>query len=854
MKIKNLKFYVLLFLAVAFGMTACQDDFSEEDFLNALATQGETRAAADHQRRLDEIRLQAQLAASSDSALAILNRMLEEELIMLERELDSLDRERQLEQLRDAGLLLSWSVEIQENRKPLDSVTVTLTTSEAPGARQIVLITGTDGTITAQDIPVGRNLITLTKTGYFEANVAVEFAMANIQNIGSFDNPNYIIWRRHESTILPVFSNTSAETATINAEGWIETDLTNNTPEQIPDGTFFRVNMGPGLQQADLVYPDGGFGGDDDLLLETQRILTYSVAGGENVGVGTFSGGTASIVVPALSEGIEMELIYENISGTTTQAVMFDLVTGEPITPAYQDVPRVFGPDHCNNVADYQWVPGAMVTFDAAPSQGSGFAVDGFTARGRSLGSWTYDDADTGDPITGATNPFDQDEVRYRFQNFGSGMSAAPTATVSDPASGTTASMTAHMGGDGFGVNITNGGADYDNGETLTFDVYVVIGSDTFYIATFFYDVPDDGALPTGSIDFEDEGIDVFDGSDVGTLGVTHTANGFTNDASGLNEQWYSLQHSNGRVTSFFVEVSGGTPSTDAVASVTRSLWIDALSMNSGGSGYVSAFTITFGGAGTNPVLLVERFATDYSFTLNNDNTSPYMVLPDVGIFMEQFNGTIGEASNVSYQVLNGGVQTVDINNVLTIDGNGDIQFFDDAFTYWISTRSVDVPTAVVDDPESKTAMGYPIIGSDGTIEGFADNTPSAFPQTIAVAPQNPADWRGEGYTSQFGAQFDVTIAGASGSGADVLLTGFTKQANGEFVWDGNYTMTSGGSDFLQNLNYPFDNSATFSNGWRFFDGIGCDLPGSVEVFPGNTYEITVYYGSGSPPQIDTGT
>jgi hypothetical protein len=151
----------------------------------------------------------------------------------------------------------------------------------------------------------------------------------------------------------------------------------------------------------------------------------------------------------------------------------------------------------------------------------------------------------------------------------------------------------------------------------------------------------------------------------------------------------------------------------------------------------------------------------------------------------------------------------------------------------------------------TRKAVAFPWVNTEGQIDN------------MATGNSGPT-WYGEGYTSVFGITISPTISGAPGSGATISLLGFTTNAQtGEVTWGGSYKITNPGSGYLQSLNFPFE---------TFLDGLGnilhevtrddvadplwlmagrdSNLPGGssncVTVYPGDTYEVDAYYGSGA--------
>jgi hypothetical protein len=648
-----------------------------------------------------------------------------------------------------------------------------------------------------------------------------------------------------------------------------ELDLTNNAREFAPAGTTVRANFSTSLQDLDLIYPDEWPDDDDgdNILNNTQRVINYYVEGSPNVGVGTVdAAGNYSMVVPALSEGLCMDMVFQSFQADVTQAVMFDETTGAQITPAFADLTRFFGPD-ADDPAIVQWIPGAWASFPAPPSQGAGFAMD-VTVQGRDLGTWTQGSALNGpNDLVSSEDGFAQQQVMYRVSNAGAGFTTAAPSIAITGGGGTGASLIANMVGRITGINITNGG-DYLTTDVPTIEVYVIINGDTFQLAVITVPAPgvDNTPITTGALDpataLISDGANVFSGGngidpgftlgpdggtgDFATYYIAGTAfNGVTFAQTG---NFTNFPNSAGRITGIILRVTGSNGASNATATLTSTMEVDMLTMTGGGSGFTSAPTITATGGTTALTILVTRFATQYVLTVNNTGvTTPYVVLPDVEIFIQPFTAVPNtlvwtEDNDVTFTVLNTGQSHTDnINVKLVIDGSGNIQYYDQGYTYITELRSVGVPYVLVQDVFSTPASAWVDIDNEGHVTGLSIN-----------------DF-GEGYTTAFTVTISPTITGAPGSGGLIELLGFNVLATGEYQWGVNspfYKVISGGQNYMMSLNFPFTDSPDYSFtrddvNYTIYGIYGqfSDLPDPydcITVFPGNTYQVDGFYGSGS--------
>jgi hypothetical protein len=170
------------------------------------------------------------------------------------------------------------------------------------------------------------------------------------------------------------------------------------------------------------------------------------------------------------------------------------------------------------------------------------------------------------------------------------------------------------------------------------------------------------------------------------------------------------------------------------------------------------------------------------------------------------------------------------------IDGTGNIQFYDQGYTYVTQQRSVGVPYVLVQD--------VPVIPASAVVD--IDDNGMATDLDFVIT--------GDGYNTVFGVTITSTIAGAPGSGAVIALLDFNLLPSGEYEWGGSYKIISGGQNYLKSLNFPFGEQVDTFEFDRddvtyiiyVIEGQYSQFPGSVLVFPGDTHQVDAFYGSGS--------
>lgn len=747
-------FSILAMIAlIAVVIVACKDNFNENDFLN----------------------LQAKLKTQQDTAK--LN--------------------QQVKALNDAGELLSFTVQVVEDRTPLAGVDVTI--SNDVSALTTKVTTDANGNAVFTKVRVGSNTLLLSKSGYITSTAVVDFGTLTNPNYfttvsGANGTTNIIPMKQSRSVLLPLFATGgTGSTAKIQGKVTIETDLTNRTPE-IPQGLTIRANYASGIAAA----VKGNNGVD---------IVTYSFSAA-GVGVATVDNTTGlySMTVPATAAGLTMSLLLPTIDAN--QKVAAINLDGKPIAtgPQYRNVPTSFGPQvgFDNSIPS---VPGAVVNFTPAPvAPGAGVKFN-FTAAPRSLvasfGSWTMeynDNFGNGQVGDGPTYAFQAGATQYELTNVGAGYTSAPTMTLTGGGATTQATMQATLGGVLKTLTLGVGGTGYV-GPTVSVTMrYKDVGGSNINMYSFSAPITVSAGVITGL-----------------TLPTIITG------INGLDpaRPFHTVDFGNGYgIQSFDVVISGGG-GTGATATATFANFVDGVKVTAIGDGYTSAPTITFSGGGgtTQAVLQILEWRSKWNIAIDNSsNTSPYKILPN-NIYMSAVhtNGQFYTESSVADQFNNSST----LYNELTVSG-GQIVWANPTKSY-ITGNYMLQPTIVIEDFVTTPALAVADVNNDGTIGGITVN-------------QYPV-----GYDSKVTMSISPTITGAPGSGATIELTNGTLNARTkEFQFDPNdYTIKQPGSGYLQDLNQQ--NQAPVSGGAYAFSG-------NTSNFTIKTNDVQVFnfnYGTG---------
>jgi hypothetical protein len=330
MNLKQFKILVITLFVGGLVFTACEDKFSEEDFLNKQYS------------------------------------------------LDTAQQAKQVAALNEAGKLLSFSVQVLEDGSPVADVDVTI--SNATGTGTTTVKTGASGVAIFSEVAIGGNTVIISKAGYITASVTVDFGSPQVNQNWSLVNNRIVPIKRNASLQVPIFTKqatAAGSTAVIKGSATMETDVTNIGAEKVPDGTIIRANFAGAIP----IQTTG----------QINNIGTYFFTEGE-LGKATVTNGAYSMIVPAISNGSNITLDIPNVEGKLRVAVnTVNSVDADNIGPEYRDVDAVWGPGMTYDaVPDVVGVLG-VVTPGAPSVPGRGFSA-AFTPVGRSLDGGTIDD------------------------------------------------------------------------------------------------------------------------------------------------------------------------------------------------------------------------------------------------------------------------------------------------------------------------------------------------------------------------------------------------------------------------------------------------------------------------------
>ncbi len=423
MILKRLKLFGFMALISTLVLVACQDDFSEEDFL----------------KQQNELAIQK---AKRDSAyLASLNQE---------------QAEAYIASLNAAGDLLATTILVREDGAPVSGVTVTFTGGEPEavgtnGRSQVTLsaTTGADGNAVFDRLPIGRHSILLSKAGYATATAQVNFgtpgAPITVQTtVNGNTKTTYLPpIKRFESLTFPMFSTdaSSAKTATVKGVVNFESDLTNLTPEIPQNVTIvadlsFLINFGS---------PSG-----------TVSVTNYQFdAPGLGRAVVNNTTGAYTMRLPASTNGYSnLRLIIPELEGPQRLAINgIDDGSGTvrtiPTGPEYRNIVTKWGAN-AGGTSSTVTVAGAKIVAPAPPAAGRGFRFT-YTAQPRSLGTGTISNT-TNQNIGGIT---------YKISSRGSGYTSTPQVAVGTPANLATAEATLRAAVSA--ITVTSVGTNYSN-------------------------------------------------------------------------------------------------------------------------------------------------------------------------------------------------------------------------------------------------------------------------------------------------------------------------------------------------------------------------------------------------------
>ena len=760
---KQFSKYFALLAIVAFVVIACQDNFSEADF---VASQLKNR-----------------------------------------NKQDSIAIAKQIEGLNAAGQLLSYTLQVLDDKLPVSGVAVVMS-NPPPGSTTSTLTATTDanGFATFKNVQIGANTFIVSKTGYYSATFIVDFGTPtsgiHYQVVSNNGIQTIIPIKKTASNQVPIFASAAGgATAIIRGNVTIESDLTNTTAE-IPQNITIKANLSQILGS----NAGGNANGTSQGSANLSQIMSYFF-NTNAIGTATVDNttGAYSMVVPAGADGRQLTLIVPTVS--LNQKIGFTRLNGQPVATQIGTVPAVFGP--VSLAGTYDNIPqlqGAIATFPAPPAPGSGFKF-AYTAVPRGL------------PTTLSSNQgvqFTIGNITAQLTSKGSGYSASPTVTITGGGASTQATANTTLQGIATGIAITAAGTGYSGTVFYQLQQSTDGGSSFSNVPSVFFsrDAGNTPAplaaptLPTTGAGFEAS-------NPFGTLG------GVT------NFRWLITN------TSPF----GANPAgSGATASATVSATVNTVQILTPGTGYTSAPTITIAAptSGTTATFVIQEFQTQWNIALDNSaNTTPYRVLP-AGINMV-FSYLTSGAQTLNTVVDQFGNGTSAVIGTLTVSG-GNIVFQDPSRTYQTSAFSQNPPNTVVIPSVSTPASALVAVNNNFGSAAFGQVTGLS---NIVV---------GAGYD----APVTVTIsapAGLPGTGARIDLSTFINfdPNTKEYRWNGSPgTITNPGSGYQPFLNMYYVNNF---NGNPTSSPVLFSGTSSITVRTGDVVSADIVYGTGRKTQ-----
>ncbi|MEQ8534227.1 MAG: carboxypeptidase-like regulatory domain-containing protein, partial [Imperialibacter sp.] len=402
MKTIKLNFLLVIMALGVFTFTSCEDEFTEEDFLDKQAE----LAAAQQSFDLEKLILEYELMRENDSLMRV-----------FQAELANIIRDENAEALRQAGLLSSYTVTVEnQGGAPLEGVTVSVGGSN-PAAR-VDALTDATGQVIIEDIVIGASPVQVTLTGFVGVSYILDLGNINFNDdYHTIGDRVYPLGRRETSRITLLSADGASGTfGTVKGTATIEVDVTNLTPEIPQDVTIVAYLNGTSYS-----------GGSPTSFYNSSVTMSDFRFIGEGIGSAVVDNATGawSMLLPATEGGITYNFQLPTI--TADQRIAIDERDEVAIAPEYATVPTMFGPaagsyDYVNPVS------GATAVFTAAPAQGTGFGLT-YTQVARALDAGV----NTG---TGQNNTFvNNTDVSvgadvYRMTSRGSALSTSPTATA----------------------------------------------------------------------------------------------------------------------------------------------------------------------------------------------------------------------------------------------------------------------------------------------------------------------------------------------------------------------------------------------------------------------------------------
>jgi hypothetical protein len=631
-------------------------------------------------------------------------------------------------------------------------------------------------------------------TGFFRTSVNVTIrkegfttvAYSSVVNLNNTTSNNTISFI---GNIIPVFELTGANTATIAGRATIETNLTNNTRESVPDGTKITAsidaNSNPFRSKfltydlVNIYYPSCGCE-----ILYAGEIIQAAYSTGV---IGSVTGGNYTLTVPAAIDGLPLNLEYSDIAADQTLYENSGVIVGDrtetyrtlflpnggvglSTVPSGAGVQVGFAYNTTNAVAaavisattgsinsievvnggaGYAGVPVVRITGDGTGAAATAVVTNGrvtsinVTSGGTGYTTATIDLLDGNAAAAGTVTNLAQDGtvISIVVTNSGSGYTTAPAVTIAAPTGTTspvTATATANVSnGRVTSISITNAGFSYLINPVVTI-----------------------AAPPAGGVQATADAF--FSGRSISDVQITN---------AGAD---YSFAPA---VVFAAPTIAGGVRATGTATVSPVTGQVTGITITNAGMGYTAVPAVTlvpFTTAATTDVI----FSGGSVVGINVSNSgSGYVGVPEVTLI-----GGGGQGATATAVVTDGKIVAINVTNA----GNG----------------YTGVPTVNINEGES--ASGYATV-VNGAITGVTVADGGRF---FNAAPR-------------------VTFTSNEGNGAAATAT----VANGVVTA---VTMTSGGSNYLPG-NIP--GSA---------QGFSSTKGNNHQTRPGLTYINDVHYGTGT--------
>ena len=720
MTIKRLRLFGLMVFITAVIVTACKDEFSEEDFLSKQYD------LANSKHKRDSAYLASLNKDQADTFIAALN---------------------------EAGDLMAVTIVVREDGAPVSGVAISFIggTPEAPasGGRTSAVTpvtTGADGTAVVERMPIGRHTISLSKSGYATAIALVDFGtpgnpQAITNTVNGVTQTTYVApKKRFENISFPLFSTAAGgRIATVKGNVTQERDLTNLTPE-IPQNLTLRADLSGLLN----------LGGSGQQPSGSVTIFSYVIDGG-GLGVATVDNttGAYTMTLPASTVGgglSGLRILVPELEGNQRLAINgIDDGTGTAkkiaTGPEFRDIPTKWG-GNINTTSGTVTVFGAKVVFPTPPAAGKGFAFD-FTAQPRSIPTGTI--SSTSNQNVGG--------VTYKITNRGAGYTSTPTVALSGSGSVVTAPV-ARLRAAVSQLTRTAAGSGY------TFINVNLVKVDPFAAETILGDLavtPVSGGLP-----------------------ATFDPASFINEFNfGVNSPRTNIADA----ASFKVTVTGDGTGATVSAVIDASLDRIVISDGGSGFNAAPTITVSGGGASTQGTIQVVDFPTQWNVTPNNaGNTIPYSVLPQ-NIFFSYPATVVSDgftSDDVNYHTSGIGTLESSFNSILgsVAANSGQVVLKNPGITlrtsdFWSAKPAV----IIVDDAPRKADVALYISNTNlGELDfnffndfGNGYNTPFQFTVAPAIAGEP-----GTGASFLLYHNYDATTGEYSLNGGVTRLNGGT--------------------------------------------------------------------------------